>query len=76
MEEKHAPGIEKSSSNGTRHLEPEQIAMIEEVLGTVGEYGEVRLVVEKGRIRFITASRSYDALKWRGPGGERSERRD
>ena len=56
----------RSRPNGARHLQPEQIAMIEEVLGTVGEYGEVRLVVEKGQIRFITASRSYDALKWRG----------
>jgi hypothetical protein len=45
-------------------LKPEQVAMIDEALGCLGEYGEVRLVVEKGRLRFIVTQKSYDVLKW------------
>lgn len=46
-------------------LDPKQIALIEEALSTVGDYGEVRLIVEKGRIRFLVTQKSYDVLKWR-----------
>ena len=45
-------------------LQPDQIKMIDEALSAIGEYGEVRLVVEKGQIRFLTVTRSFDALKW------------
>jgi len=38
--------------------------MIEEALCSLGEYGEVRLIVEKGRLRFLIMQRSYDTLKW------------
>jgi hypothetical protein len=38
--------------------------MIDEALGTLGDYGEVRLIVEKGRLRFIVTQKSFDALKW------------
>jgi hypothetical protein len=38
--------------------------MIEEALSSLGEFGEVRLVVEKGHIRYIVTEKSYDALKW------------
>ncbi len=48
-----------------RFLTSEQIAMIEEALRTLGDFGEVRLVVEKGRLRFLVTQKSYDALKWR-----------
>lgn len=47
-----------------RHLRLEQIAMIDEALGHVGEYGEVRLVVEKGRLRYLVVQHSLDVLKW------------
>ena len=40
------------------------IAMVDEALSTVGEYGEVRLIVEKGRLRFLVTQQSHDALKW------------
>ena len=42
----------------------DQISMIDEALSLVGEYGEVRLIVEKGRLRFVVTQKSYDALKW------------
>lgn len=45
-------------------LDSRQVLMVDEALSSVGEYGEVRLVVEKGRLRFIVTNRSYDALSW------------
>jgi hypothetical protein len=47
-----------------RFLRPQQIAMIDEALCSLGEYGEVRLVVEKGRLRFLVTQKSLDATKW------------
>lgn len=47
-----------------RFLHPRQIAMIEEALRSLGAFGEVRLVVEKGRLRFIITSKSYDILRY------------
>ena len=47
-----------------RFLSPSQVAMIDEALSALGEFGEVRLVVEKGRLRFVVTQSSHDALKW------------
>lgn len=46
-------------------LNDEQINMIDEALHSLGDFGEVRLIVEKGRLRFVVTQRSYDAFKWR-----------
>jgi hypothetical protein len=57
------------SNNGEvyplKFIEVQQVGMIDEAIGSVGEYGEVRLIVEKGRLRFLITQKSYDALKWR-----------
>ncbi len=45
-------------------LEPNQVTMIDEALNSIGEFGEVRLVVEKGRLRFLITNKSFDVLKW------------
>jgi hypothetical protein len=45
-------------------LLPRHIQMIDEALCSLGEYGEVRLVVEKGRLRFLVTQKSFDTLKW------------
>ena len=45
-------------------LDHRQVRMIDEALSALGEYGELRLVVEKGRLRFIITQKSFDALKW------------
>jgi hypothetical protein len=45
-------------------LDQRQVRMIDEALAALGEYGELRLVVEKGRLRFIVTQKSFDALKW------------
>ena len=47
-----------------RFLSPSHVAMIDEALSALGEFGEVRLVVEKGRLRFVVTQSSHDALKW------------
>lgn len=47
-----------------KFLQPRQIAMIDEALHSLGEYGEVRLIVEKGRLRFLVQQKSFDTLKW------------
>lgn len=41
-----------------------QISMIDEALASLGDFGEVRLVVQKGRLRFLVTQKSYDALQW------------
>ena len=46
------------------HLRPCQVEMIDEAIGRVGEFGEVRLVIEKGRLRYVCIQQSHDALKW------------
>jgi hypothetical protein len=53
-----------SDGRGLQFLEKREIRMIDEALGKLGEFGEVRLVVEKGRLRYVVTQRSYDALKW------------
>jgi hypothetical protein len=45
-------------------LKTPQIAMIDEALVSLGEYGELHLVVEKGCLRFLVTNKSFDALKW------------
>jgi hypothetical protein len=55
-------------SNSNQHpltfLSQRQVVMIDEALSALGEYGEVRLIVEKGRLRFLVTQKSFDALKW------------
>ncbi len=53
-----------TASAPLRFLSPSQITMIDEALANLGEFGEVRLVVEKGSLRFLVTQKSYDALKW------------
>ena len=45
-------------------LELKQVSMIDEALSSLGEYGEVRLIVEKGKLRFLIMQNSFYALKW------------
>ena len=47
-----------------RFLTPRQIFMLDAALASLGEWGEVRLVVSKGNLRFVVMERSYDAYKW------------
>ncbi len=47
-----------------KFLDPHQIEMIDEALSSLGQYGEVRLIVEKGRLRFLVTQKSFDTFKW------------
>jgi hypothetical protein len=55
-----------------RFLEARQIFLIDEALASLGEYGEVHLCVEKGRLRYVTTQNSIDVLKWQ-PGSLHKE---
>jgi hypothetical protein len=50
-----------------RFLTPRQIVMIDEMLDSVTPYGEVTLRIQKGRLRCIAKSKSYDAMKMQRP---------
>ena len=41
-----------------RFLSPEAVSRIDQTLQEVGEFGEVTLIVMKGRLRFIQITRS------------------
>ena len=46
-----------------KFLSAGEISFIDDLLSSVGTFGEVRLRVEKGRLRFVDHTKSYDALK-------------
>lgn len=54
----------KEQNNHYQFLLPRQIEMIDEALRSLGEYGELRLVVEKHHLRFLVTQKSYDTNKW------------
>jgi len=56
------PGGEQG--NALKFLAESEVQMIDEALDAVGEFGEVRLVVQKGRLRFVVTQKSHDALRW------------
>lgn len=60
---RYFPG--NGQKKGLKFLQPQQIEMIDEALSTLDEFGEVRLIVEKGRLRFVVTQRSFDAHKWK-----------
>lgn len=49
-----------------RFLDLKQVRMIDEALASLGEFGEVRLVIQKGQLRYLVTQRSFDALRWDG----------
>lgn len=59
------PSVRKTATNSctAKVLLPTQVEIIEQALQQIGEYGEVRLVVEKGKLRYIEVAKSMDVLK-------------
>ena len=52
-------------------LKPEQILQVDRALASLGPFGEVRLVMVKGHLRFIEQLESHDLLSSsRSPEGE------
>lgn len=58
------PDTQPEATEHLTHLRPCQVEMIDEAIGRVGEFGEVRLVIEKGRLRYVCIQQSHDVLKW------------
>ena len=56
-----------------RFLSTSQISMIDNMWQEASPYGEVRLRVEKGELRFMTQTKSYDAFKLQLPEGMRDD---
>ncbi len=54
-----------NSLNGLklRFLSPEQIRQIDETLASIGEYGEIHLVVQHGELRYVNKVESVKAWK-------------
>jgi len=57
-------GKDGSEGQAVQALEKREIKMIEEALAKLGDFGEVRLAIEKGRLPHVVTQRSYDPLKW------------
>ena len=43
-------------------LNQEQVKMIDEALVEIGDFGEVRVVVNDGKFRFLILQKSFDAI--------------
>jgi hypothetical protein len=46
-----------------KKLTLDQIKHIDEVLASVGDYGEVRLIIQHGELRYINKVESFNARK-------------
>ena len=55
--------VQLSLDSRSAFLNKYQIKMIDAALTSLGKFGEVRLVVEKGVLRYIVTQNSIDALK-------------
>ncbi len=64
MDRKQIEVQEDQSKTEGFNLTSMQVAMIEEAIGAVGAFGEVTLVVEKARLRYITAKKSFNAQNY------------
>ena len=52
------PIAQSASLERLKFLNPEAVSLIDRALQEVGDFGEVRLLVEKGQLRFIQKTRS------------------
>ena len=55
-------GVQYLSLGRLKFLNPETASLIDRALQEVGDFGEVRLLVEKGRLRFIQKTRSEKVI--------------
>jgi hypothetical protein len=49
-----------------RFLTPKEINVIDDLLSSVAPFGEVRLAVQKGKLRFVSSVKSHDAFELTG----------
>jgi hypothetical protein len=54
-----------------RFLSAKEIGMIDEFLLAIDNHGELRLVVHKGRLRFVTRTQDFDIPDGENEGGSK-----
>ncbi len=64
----HASKSSSGKNTQYQNLSQHQVELIDQAIGSVAEYGEVHLIVEKGYLRFLVTQKSFDVLKWRSGG--------
>ena len=52
-----------------RFLSVKEISMIDDFLAAINDHGELRLVVHKGRLRFVTRTQDFDIPESGNEGG-------
>jgi len=53
-----------------RFLTAKEINVIDDLLTSVAPFGEVRLAVQKGKLRFVSSVKSHDAFELTGKARE------
>ncbi len=54
-----------------KKLDLDQVRHIDDMLASVGEYGEVHLIIQHGELRYINRVESHKA--WKSPGNGRGD---
>ena len=54
----------QEADKGLKFLTPRQVRMIDDLLQSIGDFGEVHLEVRNGKLRFASRTESIDALKY------------
>jgi hypothetical protein len=49
-----------SVDNLITHLTIDQVKMIDEAISTIGDFGEVRLVIERGKLHYLVTQKSVN----------------
>ena len=57
------PVVQLPSGTKLRMLSVEQLRQIDELLSSVGEYGEIHLAIQHGELRYINRVESHKAWK-------------
>lgn len=67
----HISGSIRELKLKLKKLLPDQVRKIEEMLTSIGDYGEVRLIVQNGELRYINKMESMRAVEKKGVGKDR-----
>lgn len=60
------PADDEGPAEGLRFLSEREIRMIDNLLVSVGRFGQVVLSVKDGRLRFAESRKSFDARRYEG----------
>jgi len=60
LPEREPPQPQQQQGRPLRYLSPRIVQAIEDALSTVGPFGQVRLVMSRGKLRYIETTQSHD----------------